>query len=69
MACRRLQDDGLVLLGLSAKPAGQYYTQEAVRFFIPGGSKPGKQSKHSSFFGGSSDADGEWQQLPRHKFA
>lgn len=64
----RLQDDGRVLLGLSAMPAGDYYQQEAVRFYLPastGSSSKGKKSYSYS----SSDADEEWSELPRHSLA
>lgn len=69
----RLQDDGRVLLGLSAQPAGDYYQQEVVRFYVPAGSKAGKGGKGGKGAkGGSyagSDTDEEWSELPRHSLA
>lgn len=70
-----------MLPGLSAQPAGDYYQQEAVRFYLPadcnGGSdskykgKKGKQSASGKAFGSSvsSDTDQEWMDLPRHNLA
>jgi hypothetical protein len=69
-AAYRLQEDGRVLLGLSAQPAGDYYQQEAVRFYLPAESKAkGKSKGKSSSFFTSSDTDEEWSELPRHGLA
>lgn len=55
-----LQQDGRVLLGLTGAPAGQYFGDEVVRFFVPKGAA-------------SSRARGEEEQglkvLPRHSLA
>lgn len=73
MLLPRLQDDGRVLLGLSAQPAGDYYQQEVVHFYVPAGSKAGKGGKGGKGSkGGSnagSDTDEEWSELPRHSLA
>jgi hypothetical protein len=69
-----------VLLGLSAQPAGKYYQQEAVRFYLPSdgnsGSdtskgRKGKQAASGRASGNStlSDTDQEWMDLPRHNLA
>lgn len=63
-----------MLLGLSALPAGDYYQQEAVRFYLPAGSESkdkgrGKNKNKYSSFSGSSDTDEEWAELPRHSLA
>lgn len=69
-AVHRLQDDGRVLIGLSAQPAGDYYQQEAVRFYLPADSKPkGKSTGKSGIFSTSSDTEEEWSELPRHNLA
>jgi hypothetical protein len=46
-------------------PAGDYYQQEVVRFYMPAGST--SKRKTSSY--SSSDADEEWAALPRHSLA
>jgi len=65
----RLQDDGRVLLELSAVPAGAYFNQEAVRFYMPasGGNKKKKNKFGASY--STSDDDEEWMDLPRHSLA
>jgi hypothetical protein len=70
-----------VLLGLSGQPAGEYYQQEAVRFYLPADSSSGSDSKSKGKKGkqsaanksisssASSDTDQEWMDLPRHNLA
>lgn len=62
----RLQDDGRVLIGLSAIPAGAYYQQDAVRFYLTD-DKRSSSKKRNAFT--SSDSDEEWAELPRHSMA
>jgi hypothetical protein len=51
------------LTGLSAVPAGDYYQQEVVRFYMPAGSTSKRNSSSSS------DADEQWADLPRHSMS
>lgn len=48
-----LKQDGRVLLGLSGTPAGEYFGDQVVRFFLPAGSQQRD----------------ELQPLPRHSLA
>lgn len=50
-------------------PAGTYFNQEAVRFYMPasGGNNKKKHKFGASF--STSDDDEEWMDLPRHSLA
>lgn len=57
-------------MGLSAQPAGEYFEQEAIRFYVPQADDSGSKTSSSSYSSGGSGEDfKEWRDLPRHNLA